>query len=727
MRWVILTIFGPCTKEDMSKIAICFCLIFYGVSHAQVVDITFEGPNGDQAVLVENCDSDTAYIVIAPRANSPEVFQSTFEFFGSAQVAEDFSSEVPLTPGFGPMTEPYRIPISVLNDDIIEGEEEIIFRVLSLGDRNVIGEISIAILDALTISIEGPDTLQVCQDAPVDLVATSNLDDITWTYGDMQATGTELSISPQEDLTVIASVVSGTCEVSDTVEIELLAGATFDHEDTVFVCLPTTVDLSVTTIGQQGELVWSPMDSTIEIAPGGNSATITTDQTRTYIIQLTTADCVVGDTVVVRVDSLPESMPITNIPAKDSYCPGETVSLFSRYLGPIDFPDAEYQWIFDAGSPLSDQDLENFVFSTQDTSVFRRTTTNNACEVTDTILINVVRPPVELNITDTTVCPNQRVQIILLTADELDSFEWMPEEGLSCTDCEDPVAQTPSSMSWTVTGMKDDCPASASVNVNIEPPTTLTIIPDTIVCSGSDVQLTILDPMEFGDFRWSGTGLTCTNCGVPTAENVTQTSTYTVIGESSDGCLAEGSGIVQVFPDTDAAINASPEIDLSINGLGAGTIVTLSTIEGGSPYIWTRNGESIEGSEASVTAVIRGGDNSFRVEFTSANGCPVVATLDITGVQPTWDLPNAFTPGANNDPPTNERFRVVQLTGMVEVVELKVFNRWGQIVYDGNNSEGWDGNHSGKRAPSEVYAYTATVRYPDGEIEMRRGEVTLIR
>ena len=54
-------------------------------------------------------------------------------------------------------------------------------------------------------------------------------------------------------------------------------------------------------------------------------------------------------------------------------------------------------------------------------------------------------------------------------------------------------------------------------------------------------------------------------------------------------------------------------------------------------------------------------------------------------------------------------------------------NRWGQVVYEGADSEGWDGDFSGKQAPPEVYVYLATFRYPNGDKEEHKGDVTLIR
>ena len=65
--------------------------------------------------------------------------------------------------------------------------------------------------------------------------------------------------------------------------------------------------------------------------------------------------------------------------------------------------------------------------------------------------------------------------------------------------------------------------------------------------------------------------------------------------------------------------------------------------------------------------------------------------------------------------------------GAIRLVDFKVFNRWGQVVYDGTDEQGWDGRQNGKDSPSDVYAYMATLERLDGSIEVRRGEVALIR
>ncbi len=89
-------------------------------------------------------------------------------------------------------------------------------------------------------------------------------------------------------------------------------------------------------------------------------------------------------------------------------------------------------------------------------------------------------------------------------------------------------------------------------------------------------------------------------------------------------------------------------------------------------------------------------------------------------------MPNAFTPNGDN---TNDFFNVVTVEDAIfDVIDFKVWNRWGQLVYNNENpSQGWDGKHNGSLAPSDVYVYRITVRLPNDEEQTFEGDVVLIR
>jgi gliding motility-associated-like protein len=86
-------------------------------------------------------------------------------------------------------------------------------------------------------------------------------------------------------------------------------------------------------------------------------------------------------------------------------------------------------------------------------------------------------------------------------------------------------------------------------------------------------------------------------------------------------------------------------------------------------------------------------------------------------------IPTAFSP--NNDG-NNDVFHLHGLEGAK--IELIVFNRWGQEVFKTTDpSAGWDGTTNGKQNPSGVYAYMLKVENPDGTIDTKSGNITMMR
>ena len=76
----------------------------------------------------------------------------------------------------------------------------------------------------------------------------------------------------------------------------------------------------------------------------------------------------------------------------------------------------------------------------------------------------------------------------------------------------------------------------------------------------------------------------------------------------------------------------------------------------------------------------------------------------------------------------NDYFNVVT-KGLYEgVVSFRVWDRFGELVYNNQNEmRGWDGMYKNKLMPSDVYLYHIVVRKFSGEEEDFRGDVTLIR
>ncbi len=100
---------------------------------------------------------------------------------------------------------------------------------------------------------------------------------------------------------------------------------------------------------------------------------------------------------------------------------------------------------------------------------------------------------------------------------------------------------------------------------------------------------------------------------------------------------------------------------------------------------------------------------SIRVQ---KDGCVQVDSLNVYA--PDVDLPNVLTP--NNDG-WNDR--------LLEGYELKVYNRWGNLLYSGK--EGWDGRYKNQLVTAGTYFYVVRVRFENGRSAEYKRSVTVKR
>lgn len=92
------------------------------------------------------------------------------------------------------------------------------------------------------------------------------------------------------------------------------------------------------------------------------------------------------------------------------------------------------------------------------------------------------------------------------------------------------------------------------------------------------------------------------------------------------------------------------------------------------------------------------------------------------------DIPNAFNPASDND---YDRYFLPRqlLAKSVTSFEMKIFDRWGQLLFESDKIEGrgWDGNYKGQQMPFGVYVYMIKVSFANGTNESYQGNVTLVR
>lgn len=111
------------------------------------------------------------------------------------------------------------------------------------------------------------------------------------------------------------------------------------------------------------------------------------------------------------------------------------------------------------------------------------------------------------------------------------------------------------------------------------------------------------------------------------------------------------------------------------------------------------------------------------------NGCEAEMMLNIkVNKDRTVLVPTGFTP--NNDG-ANDLLQVHGKAGTA-VTSFRVFDRWGEMVYEGidfmvNDNVGWNGKFKNEDMPAGVYIWHLNVKFVDGREEMLTGQTTLIR
>jgi gliding motility-associated-like protein len=115
---------------------------------------------------------------------------------------------------------------------------------------------------------------------------------------------------------------------------------------------------------------------------------------------------------------------------------------------------------------------------------------------------------------------------------------------------------------------------------------------------------------------------------------------------------------------------------------------------------------------------------TYNITATDANGCKSEKeiTVFVKDDFPIF-IPNAFSPNGDG---ANDLFRVFSTA--VKLFEMKIFNRWGEKVFESNDIEnGWDGYFGGKLAEPGTYIYEVSVTYLTNKTEKRKGSFTLLR
>lgn len=313
--------------------------------------------------------------------------------------------------------------------------------------------------------------------------------------------------------------------------------------------------------------------------------------------------------------------------------------------------------------------------------------------IEDTVVVIVVPQPSPTISGDTTICNGNSTT--LTVNGQFDSVRWSTNETTTSIN----VNQAGP---YSVIAYNNGCSGTASINVTAST-ASVNITGGDILCGGTFVTLTANG--TFDSLRWNTNETT-------TTIDATQSGTYNVTTYNK-GCSATASfNVGQVSIDYSLSAHTqsicagdTAKFILSAGDLGSSPVDT---------FYYTQPG-------------------TYQIVYQTP-GCgtfedSVTVTLSPNCLNDIW-VPNAFSPNGDG---VNDIFMLRGNPRTTTVEKMMIFNRWGNKVFEANNvlpndkTTGWDGNYKGEPVQFEVYGYYIVARFSNGDKQILKGNVTLVK
>lgn len=232
--------------------------------------------------------------------------------------------------------------------------------------------------------------------------------------------------------------------------------------------------------------------------------------------------------------------------------------------------------------------------------------------------------------------------------------------------------------------------------------------------SNGNIQLTATGGTPAYVYDWSNGDNTAT------IEHLAQ-GIYTVTVSDIHHCSATATYPVQY----DYILTAQANASLTTTAGQAVTLTGQTNEDHLNSYSWSPS-FGVQCASCSETQVIPSSSTTYNLAVADENGCTATdsVAIEVKNISALF-VPNAFTP--NNDG-NNDVLQVYGDKSTIEYFEFKLFNRWGEKVYETSSTRfNWDGSYRGSPAENGVYIYLMKVVFVDGSKSDYKGSVTLIR
>lgn len=585
-----------------------------------------------------------------------------------------------------------------------------------------------------TVKVVGPsgtfsyDHGFFCGNKPVRFQSNNqNVDSIKWNFGDgtsLVTTGNIVYHTYTQSGRYVPSIelmAGTTCRVPlmglDTIKVDYIkAGYTVNLQKSCGYSKASFIDTSRSFFGIQ-QYGWTFGD-------GGTSNQASPqhqyNNTNTWAVQLvikTNSGCfdTLYNPLYVHVPQKPQA----SIQSDTAGCVNEILN-FNAVVNSIDTLNY-YKWNFSSGFSSSSTLVSTSfpVAGTQTAQLIAGTV--NGCYDTTYKQVRINPNPFVRTNQDMIICKGQTTP---LNATGALTYMWSPTQSLSCSTCPNTLAAPQTTTQYVIAGFNQfGCVGYDTVLITVAQPFTIGVNPNDTLCIG---QSRVLNAQGASKYTWSPAGgLSNITVSAPTA-SPTITTKYRVIGTDDYNCFRD-TAYVTVAVGQYPVVNIGPDKVQQTGNL----MPMKATFTNGPITSWRWGASDFNCTTCAEPIVAIKKDACYYVEAKNMYGCTGRDTMCVKVFFNDGQvfIPNAFTPDGDG---VNDIF-IVRGKGIKLVKSFRIFNRWGQVVFEKNNFAandalyGWDGKINGIAAPPDVFVYTCEIIAENDQQYTTKGNVSILK
>lgn len=665
-------------------------------------------PAGTYTVTATNtygCTATTSYTV-----TEPAVLSATMQTTNVA-CAGDTTGAIDLTVTGGTMPYSFNWSNGAVTEDL---------GMLTSGNYCVTVTDSSGCMAMLCDTVEEPfftipvDTFYLCAGDSVQIQVNTNISNLSWTPSGTLSNDTISNpfASPTSTTTYVVSVLGSACVTMDSITI-IVGSVAASLATTNPLCNGDTTGSITATVGGTYNYLWNTGDTT---------ANLTNIGAGTYTLTVSSGSC--QDTLSATLTE-PTAIALSLSSSINPSCNGDSTGSINVSNSGGTMPYT-YFW----SNTATTQNLNNLPAGAYNLTL----TDGNACTAALTV---VLTEPSAISVSYSTTnvsCGGANDGTASVTpTGGTPTYTYLWDVTASGQTTATATNLSSSTYSVTITDI-EGCTAEANgIFVNPGVPVDSNDVPLVVVTGALDCDLNPIGALEINTmnnytYLWSNGATSVSVANLPAG-------TYTVTVTNGLGC-----NYVQT-----ATINAPfvPTINPFIVNVGTTTTTVASgtsvNINGGNDqsfqgvtYNWTNpsSNVTITNPTAHATTAMGTASGSYPLTLTAtandSTACQDTASVVLNIESVYTGMPGAFTP---NDDGINDLYRPIGLSA-ADVLTFRVYNRWGQEIYNGDNLEnmGWDGRFQGVEQPTEVYIFLLEYKLGvNSEPKVQKGEFTLIR